>query len=167
MSDEPYGGDPPHVAGSDTSLAARDEIRESRPALQSRVLGLLSVPLTDEEMQVAGMMPANTQRPRRIELAQAGLVCDSGVRRRTSRGKSAVVWQLHREHGCSCRPRPPRQTASPVACGPGPVAATPSDETIRAALVDLGMLWKAQPKLFGPQLVDVLRWLRALAGGKP
>jgi len=165
VTDGLYGGDPPHVAGSDTSLAARDKIRDSVNALQSRVLGLLSVPLTDEEMQLAGMMPANTQRPRRIELAQLGLVCDSGVRRRTSRGKTAVVWRLHRIGDCSCSPRAPRQTASPVACGPGPapLVVTPSDETIRAALVDLGVLWKA--KRFGPQLVEVAKWLRTITGG--
>jgi hypothetical protein len=162
-----YNGDPPYVAGSDTSLAASEGIREGVNALQSRVLGLLSVPLTDEEMQLAGMMPANTQRPRRIELAQLGLVCDSGARRPTSRGKTAVVWRIHRVGDCSCSARPPRQTASPVACGPGPapLVVTPSDETIRAALVDLGVLWKAHPKRFGPQLVEVAKWLRTITGG--
>jgi hypothetical protein len=167
MIDEPYGGNPPYVAGSDTSLAARDAIVEGVNALQSRVLALLSVPLTDEEMQLAGMMPANTQRPRRIELAQLGLVCDSGVRRRTSRGKTAVVWRLHRIGDCSCSPRAPRQTASPVACGPGPapLVVTPSDETIALALFDLGVLWKAHPKSFSPQLVEVAKWLRTITGG--
>jgi hypothetical protein len=42
---------------------------------------------------------------------------------------------------------------------------TPSDETIRAALVDLGVLWKANPKRFGPQLVEVAKWLRTITGG--
>lgn len=171
MTDEKYGmygGDPPYVAGSDTSLAARDDIRESVNALQARVLALLAeAPRTDEEMQTAGRFLGNTQRPRRIELAQLGMVCDSGVRRRTSRGKTAVVWQLHRIGDCSCSPREPRQTASPVACGPGPapVVSTPTDEVIRAALVDLGVLWRAHPKLFGPQLVEIAKWLRALTGG--
>jgi hypothetical protein len=164
-----YDGSPPHVVGSDTSRAARDAIVEGVNALQSRVLALLSIPLTDEEMQLAGMMPANTQRPRRIELVQLGRVCDSGIRRKTSRGKAAVVWQLHREDGCTCSYREPRQAARPVArsIGPAPVVAVPSDETLRAALVDLGMLWKAQPKLFGPALVEVAKWLRAMTGGTP
>jgi hypothetical protein len=42
---------------------------------------------------------------------------------------------------------------------------TPSDETIRAALVDLGVLWKARPERFGPQLVEVAKWLRTISGG--
>jgi hypothetical protein len=164
---DPYNGDPPHVAGSDTSLAASEEIKgEGVSVGQSRVLALLSVPLTDEEMQLAGMMPANTQRPRRIELAQLGLVCDSGVRRRTSRGKTAVVWRLHRIGDCSCSPRAPRQTASPVACGPpAPVVVTPSDETIRYALHNLVVLYRASQNGFSPQLVEVAKWLRTITGG--
>jgi hypothetical protein len=167
-TDELYGGDPPYVAGSDTSLAARDEIRESVNAMQERVLALLDQrPMTDEEIQTAGRFLGNTERPRRIELAQLGLVCDSGARRPTSRGKTAVVWRIHRVGDCSCSARPPRQTASPVACGPGPapLVVTPSDETIRAALVDLGVLWKARPERFGPQLVEVAKWLRTISGG--
>jgi hypothetical protein len=47
---------------------------------------------TDEEVQVQIPMPANTQRPRRIELVRRGLVVDSGRTRRTASGVAAVVW---------------------------------------------------------------------------
>jgi hypothetical protein len=164
-----YAGEPPHVAGSDTSMAARDEIRESVSVLQGRVLALLAQrPMTDEEMQTAGRFLGNTQRPRRIEMAHLGLVCDSGTRRRTSRGKAAVVWQIHRTGGCSCGYRAPRQTARPAACGPGPapLVATPSDETIRVALHDLAVLYRASQNGFTPQLVEVAKWLRTITGGK-
>lgn len=159
---DPYNGEPPHVAGSDTSIDARDGIRESVNALQARVLGLLAFgPQTDEEMQIDGGMIPSTQRPRRIELCELGLVCDSGARRRTSRGRSAVVWQLHRAT-CTCKLREPRQTARPQAQSIGPVA-TPSSETMRIALENLSALWRANPERFSSQLVEVLRWLRVLS----
>lgn len=48
--------------------------------------------MTDEEVQDALGMGANTQRPRRVELVQQGLVVDSGSKRRTRSGNDAVVW---------------------------------------------------------------------------
>ena len=47
---------------------------------------------TDEEITVATAVAGNTLRPRRIELSYAGLVADSGVRRRSSRGRPVTVW---------------------------------------------------------------------------
>lgn len=47
---------------------------------------------TDEEMQRHAPMSANTQRPRRVELVQGGLVKDSGHVRKTLGGDDAVVW---------------------------------------------------------------------------
>jgi hypothetical protein len=49
--------------------------------------------LTDEEIQADLHMQGSTQRPRRVELVRAGLVVDSGLRRRTFAGRSAVVWK--------------------------------------------------------------------------
>ena len=47
---------------------------------------------TDEEMQTQLDMNPNTQRPRRVELHQGGLIVDSGRRRPTRSGSQAVVW---------------------------------------------------------------------------
>jgi hypothetical protein len=44
-------------------------------------------------MQAELQMQGSTQRPRRVELVRAGLVVDSGLRRRTFAGRSAVVWK--------------------------------------------------------------------------
>ncbi len=49
---------------------------------------------TDEEMQLGIPMNPSTQRPRRIELVEAGLVEDSGERRKTRGGRSAIVWRV-------------------------------------------------------------------------
>jgi hypothetical protein len=47
---------------------------------------------TDEEIQdILGMNPS-TQRPRRVELVDAGLIRDSGATRKTRSGRPAVVW---------------------------------------------------------------------------
>lgn len=58
---------------------------------------------TDDEMQrqlpplEPGTMPGiagNSQRPRRFELVQAGILVDSGAKRSTVSGTPAVVWKL-------------------------------------------------------------------------
>lgn len=86
----------PFVPGSDTSEEAAEAIAPRLSVLQDRVLWYLrSLPVsgaTDEQMQVELCMMPSTQRPRRIELVAAGLVKDSGQRRRTRSGRSAVVW---------------------------------------------------------------------------
>ena len=45
-----------------------------------------------DQQQILGM-PGKTQRPRRIELVQQGLVRDSGQTRRLPSGRSAVKWE--------------------------------------------------------------------------
>lgn len=47
---------------------------------------------TDDEFQQALRIRHQTGGPRRIELAKAGLVEDSGYRRETSSGAAAIVW---------------------------------------------------------------------------
>ena len=49
---------------------------------------------TDEELQRHLAMPANTQRPRRVELVEAGYVRASGVIRQTAGGDRAIVWTI-------------------------------------------------------------------------
>jgi hypothetical protein len=82
--------------GTVTSAAAADSLSPATlNAMQRRVLELLAAwpqGLTDEEMQHKLGMNPNTQRPRRGELARAGLVVECGTRRTTS-GRMASVWQ--------------------------------------------------------------------------
>src|SRR5262245_31844963 len=49
---------------------------------------------TDEEIQHHLRLNPSTERPRRVELVERGWIEDSGIRRRTSSGRSAVVWAL-------------------------------------------------------------------------
>lgn len=103
MTDQPglfdmlYGGLPPHQKGSDTSKLAAIELDGTRRAtLRAMVFRALrergSTGATDEELQQALRLQGNTERPRRRELEEVGLVRDSGVRRKTQAGKAAVVW---------------------------------------------------------------------------
>lgn len=97
----PYRGEHPHAAGSDTSAAAAKSVSKVRSKtlrkklfehlLQTQMDG--NVGLTDEEMQRQLGMQPNTQRPRRRELVELGAVADSGQRRKTASGRSAVVWE--------------------------------------------------------------------------
>jgi len=85
----------PFVHGSDTSEEAAEAIAPRLSELQERVLATLrhhTGGLTDEEMQFWYDISPSTQRPRRIELVARGLVKDSGLRRRTRSGRSAVIW---------------------------------------------------------------------------
>lgn len=92
-----YGGLAPHQKHSDTSKAAALELlgnrRASLRALVGRyVAGCGQSGATDEEIQVELEMNGNTERPRRCELVEAGVLVDSGERRRTRNGRKAVVW---------------------------------------------------------------------------
>lgn len=81
---------------SDTSSEAAHMISEYANTLRAKVLLYLRAHpegLTDEQMQNDIPMPPSTQRPRRCELVDHGLVIDSGTRRKTASGRSAVVWK--------------------------------------------------------------------------
>lgn len=79
----------------DTSRAAAAGALKSTATNRRRVLEALAVePMTDEEVQTALGMPPNTQRPRRVELADMGLVEPSEVRRPTTTGAVAIVWKV-------------------------------------------------------------------------
>ena len=84
------------VRGSETSMEAAVAAEPRAGTQRRRVLDLLreypTTGLADHEMQkLLGMNPS-TQRPRRIELVEAGLVKDSGLDRLTESGRRAVVW---------------------------------------------------------------------------
>ena len=79
-----------------TRRDAAERIKTDAKRLRARVLNYLigcgAEGATDEEIQVALDLAGNTQRPRRRELVQAGLVRDSGRLRPTPSGRMATVW---------------------------------------------------------------------------
>ena len=86
----------PFRAGSDTSLAAAQSMKYRIPSLRERCLGMIRAHdfgMTDEELTDAMGYPANTIRPRRIELSKAGLIEQCGTRK-TKSGRSAVAWKV-------------------------------------------------------------------------
>jgi hypothetical protein len=82
---------------SDTSIAAAEAALPNAGTQRWHVLELLRAfpdyGMTDEEIQDALDMNPSAERPRRIELVNAGLVIDSGERRETSSGRKATVWR--------------------------------------------------------------------------
>ncbi len=97
-----FVGDPPAQAHSTTSVEAAQQIAPTTSTLRMQLLAWLKgqgiTGATDEEMQQGCGMQPNTQRPRRVELVQLGLVVDSGLVRRTVSGRNATVW-LARQTG--------------------------------------------------------------------
>lgn len=90
--------DPPSQAHSPTSKAAAIAIKPARQTLQARVLDLIRAAgyagLTDEQIITILNMNPSTERPRRIELQEAGKIVDSGRTRKTRSGRNAVVWVI-------------------------------------------------------------------------
>ena len=90
---------PPAQHHSRTSMEAAEAIRPKVNSLQKRVLAYLracgSYGATDEEMQDALGLEGSTQRPRRRELQQQGLITGpEGLVRKTSSGRNAQVWRV-------------------------------------------------------------------------
>ena len=83
---------------SETSKDAARRIEPVRGTLREVVYSFLKDAgadgLTDEEGIAATKMPASTYRPRRVDLVEAGLVRDSGIRRATKSGRKAVALVL-------------------------------------------------------------------------
>lgn len=79
-----------------TAHAAASAIEPVSGAQRRAVLRVLTdagaAGLTDEEMQERLVMDPSSQRPRRVELVNAGLVVDSGRKRQTSARRQATVW---------------------------------------------------------------------------
>jgi len=80
------------------SIAAAESMLLTAGTLRRRVLDQLrqwhATGGTDSELQAALGMDPSTQRPRRIELVNAGLVRDSGRTRKTRSGRRATVWEV-------------------------------------------------------------------------
>jgi len=88
-------GSVPYQAHSVTSRQAAKQVKGSAATLRAKVFDFItrSGGATDEEIQDGLGMNPNTQRPRRRELQQKGLVEDSGHVRATRSGRKAVVWR--------------------------------------------------------------------------
>jgi predicted ArsR family transcriptional regulator len=85
----------PYVRGSATSRDAALSILGSAAQSRLRVYNWLRQQCegaTDEEIAEALSMNPSSARPRRVELVAAGIVEDSGFRRRTHSGRKATVW---------------------------------------------------------------------------
>ena len=88
----------PYQSHSATSAEAAERAEPTAKRDRASILTMLRVEFpnygqTDEEMQDWLPMNPSTQRPRRGELVKAGLVEDSGEKRRTRSGRWATVWR--------------------------------------------------------------------------
>lgn len=86
-----------HSATSRASAAAVDG-GSKKDTDRAAILLLLAHtgPLTDEQIQTATGIEGNTERPRRRELQQAGLVRNSGHTAKTASGRNAFLWEVPR-----------------------------------------------------------------------
>lgn len=98
---EPYqspypGGLPGHAKGSKTSRAAAEGIMSDAGRLKRLVYDFLLTKgeygATAGEIAAALKIWDYSAAPRITELQRSGLVVDSGLTRRTARGKAATVW---------------------------------------------------------------------------
>lgn len=85
----------PH-SGPDTSRAAAERMVAGASAQVARVFQFISKcgkeGATDHEIQSALAMTGDSERPRRWSLQKAGLIRDSGQRRKSPTGRLAIVW---------------------------------------------------------------------------
>lgn len=83
-------------SGPETSREAADRIAPLVPALTAVVFHFIAQRgesgATDFEVQAGLSMTGDSERPRRWELQRRGLVCDSGARRKSPSGRSAIVY---------------------------------------------------------------------------
>ena len=87
----------PFQPHSDTSRDAAKLIETDINRLQAAVLKAIRLRAsTDEELQAVLHMNPSTERPRRVELVEKGLIVDRGLRRKTASGRYAVVWEAVR-----------------------------------------------------------------------
>lgn len=86
-------GDPQYKR-RDTAKDAAASMKDSAPILRDKCYKyLLAFPATADEVAAALNKTVLAVRPRISELANAGLIEDSGERRKNSSGRSAIVWR--------------------------------------------------------------------------
>lgn len=93
FDDEPEA---PYQHHSETSRETAERIEPDLATLRGKVLAHIrdcgSTGSTDDECQVALRMNPSTQRPRRVELSNAGWVSRTQATRPTRSGRNAHVW---------------------------------------------------------------------------
>lgn len=81
----------------DTSYLAAEQIKSSTGTMRWQVYEYIKLTkeygATDIEIQTALHMDGNTERPRRVELVNYGLVKDSGHRRELN-NRQHIIWIL-------------------------------------------------------------------------
>lgn len=90
----PFKGAPPFVAGSDTSEDAAESMKSSAASLRAKILReITKQPSTCDEIEVTLKMRHQTASARIRELAIAGRIVDSNIKRRTRSKRKAIVWE--------------------------------------------------------------------------
>lgn len=156
-----YGGTPPHESGSSTSLAAAQRARGNGARDRLRVLRFFEqrgeLGATDDEIEQALSFLHQTASPRRVELAQAGLIRRTKRRRPTRHGSPADVWVL------GLGKFTPRAHNHAGALAPSPAG-------MRRALAALYKLCGGKPRdlvrpdvLWLQDLVELCSWVEAVA----
>lgn len=86
----------PYQTHSPTSFAAA-QAKTDAATQRAEVLAWFRVRgehgATDEECQMAMGLAGSSQRPRRVELVNRGLLVDTGTTRKTMAGRTAAVWR--------------------------------------------------------------------------
>lgn len=84
----------------ETSAQAHQKIQRHAERIEDRILRFLQEcgtdGATDDEIQVALGIYGDTQRPSRVRLCRAGLICGTTRKRSTRKGRAAAVW-VHRD----------------------------------------------------------------------
>ena len=115
-----YNNKPPFVAGSETSEEAAKSLYSGpiRERVRKIIEDMDCLGATDEELERRLNMKHQTVSARRRELVLMGMVKDSGVKRRTTSGRKAVVWIA-----CDEPPQGPHKAvkACPLCGGSGKV----------------------------------------------
>lgn len=91
-----YGGVPPHARASDTSRAAAESVVKDVTRLRRAVLDAIGTEpdgLTCDQVEERLGIRHQTASARVRELAQLGLIIDTGERRKTRSGRSAAIWK--------------------------------------------------------------------------
>ena len=89
----------PNVPGyqkTDTSKAAANDMRPKKALLHRIVLDALRDfgDMTTHEICSVTSKDYDAIQPRTSELREIGKISDSGIRRRTPKGKASIVWRL-------------------------------------------------------------------------
>lgn len=95
----PYNSDGIGYQNQDTSQAAADAISAKAPNLRSLVRRALKnspTPLTADEIAQQIGKHFISVRPRLTELADEGVICDSGIRREGPFGRPQIAWKYVR-----------------------------------------------------------------------